>query len=94
MPLRARGVSLPRCAVYAVVTSLPQPLAAVPSFLLVSLFKPLLPIGLGFAGGAMIFLVAFELMPESLERCSRAQAAWSLMIGLTAMLWFTSSLGM
>lgn len=94
LPLRARGVSLPRCFAYAVLTSVPQPLAAVPSFLLVSWFQPLLPMGLGFAGGAMIFLVAFELMPESLERCSRAQTAWALMIGLTAMLWFTSSLGM
>jgi zinc transporter ZupT len=94
MPLRARGISLPRCAAYAIVTSLPQPLAAVPAFLLVSHVQPLLPIGLGFAGGAMIFLVAFELLPESLEQCSRSQVAWSLMLGLTAMLWFTSSLAL
>jgi zinc transporter ZupT len=94
MPLRARGISLASCAAYAVLTSLPQPLAAVPAFLLVSHVQPLLPIGLGCAGGAMIFLVAFELLPESLERCSRSQVAWSLMLGLTAMLWFTSSLGM
>lgn len=94
MPLHARGVSLLRCAAYAVLTSVPQPLAAVPSFLLVSVFRPLLPIGLGFAGGAMIFLVAFELMPESLARCTRREAAWSMMIGLIAMLWFTASLGM
>jgi zinc transporter ZupT len=42
----------------------------------------------------MIFLVACELLPDSLERCTRGQAAWSLMIGLTAMLWLTASLGM
>ena len=90
MPLRARGVSLWRCVGYAVLTSVPQPIAAVPSFLLVSLFRPLLPVGLGFAGGAMIFLVAFELIPESLERCTRAQTAWSLMIGLITILWFTA----
>lgn len=94
MPLRARGVSVARCAGYAILTSLPQPIAAVPAFLLVSVFRPLLPLGLGFAGGAMIFLVACELLPESLERCSRSQAAWSLMIGLTAMLWLTASLAL
>lgn len=94
MPLRARDVSVARCAGYAILTSVPQPIAAVPSYLLVSVFKPLLPIGLGFAGGAMIFLVAFELIPESLERCSRSQTAWSLMLGLTAMLWFTASLAL
>jgi zinc transporter ZupT len=92
MPLRARGFSVASCAGYAILTSLPQPIAAVPAFLLVSVFKPLLPFGLGFAGGAMIFLVACELLPESLERCTRHQAAWSLMVGLTAMLWITGAL--
>jgi zinc transporter ZupT len=92
MPLRARGVSVARCAGYAILTSVPQPLAAVPSFLLVSVVQPLLPVGLGFAGGAMIFLVVFELLPESLEQCGRTESAWSLMIGLIAMLWFTASL--
>jgi zinc transporter ZupT len=94
MPLRARGISVPKCAGYAILTSVPQPLAAVPAFMLVSVFRPLLPLGLGFAGGAMIFLVAFELLPESLERCSREQTAWSMMLGLIAMLWITSALGM
>lgn len=94
MPLRARGLSVASCAGYAILTSLPQPVAAVPAYLLVSIFEPLLPLGLGFAGGAMIFLVARELLPESLERCTRGQAAWSLMIGLTAMLWLTASLAM
>lgn len=92
MPLRARGMSVAKCAGYAVLTSVPQPLAAVPSFLLVSVVQPLLPVGLGFAGGAMIFLVVFELLPESLEQCGRTESAWSLMIGLIAMLWFTASL--
>jgi zinc transporter ZupT len=93
MPLRARGISIPACIGYAVLTSVPQPIAAVPAFLLVSVFKPLLPLGLGFASGAMIFLVVYELLPESLQQCSRDQAAWSLMIGLIAMLLMTSSLG-
>jgi zinc transporter ZupT len=92
MPLRARGLSVPACAGYAILTSVPQPIAAVPAFLLVSVFRPLLPLGLGFAGGAMIFLVARELLPESLERCTREQAAWAFMIGMTAMLWLTGSL--
>jgi zinc transporter ZupT len=93
MPLRARGVSVAKCAGYAILTSVPQPIAAVPAFLLVSVFQPLLPFGLGFAGGAMIFLVAFELLPESLACCSRDQAAWALMIGLVLMLSITGALG-
>jgi zinc transporter ZupT len=94
LPLRANGVSVPKCAGYAVLSSLPQPLAAVPAFLLVDLFKPLLPAALGFAGGAMIFLVAAEMIPESLERCSREDTAWGVMGGLVLMLLVIAGLGL
>lgn len=92
LPLRARGVSPWRCVVYAILTSLPQPIAALPAYLLVDLFQPLLPAGLGFAGGAMMFLVAAELIPESLERCSREDMAWGVMGGLLLMLLITAGL--
>lgn len=94
LPLRARGMSLWSCALYAIATSVPQPIAAVPSFLLVSVFKPLLPIGLGFAGGAMIYIVAVELLPDSFEQCTRREAAWGFTLGLIAMLGFTAAIGL
>lgn len=94
LPLRSRGVPLWACAGYAILTSLPQPLLAVPSYLLVESFQRLLPVGLGFAGGAMIFLVAAELLPQSLERCSPYETAWGVMIGLLVMLWLTTGLGL
>jgi len=94
LPLRAKGVPVWACVLYAILTSLPQPVMAVPSFLLVAWFQPLLPFGLGFAGGAMLFLVAAELLPESLERCSREDAAWGTLVGLLGMLWVTVGLGL
>lgn len=94
LPLRAQGVSGFRCMLWAILTSVPQPLFAVPAFLLVGLFRPLLPFGLGFAGGAMIFLVAAELLPEALARGSRELTAWGMMVGLTTMLLITASLGL
>ncbi len=94
LPLRIKGVSTIRCAGYAILSSVPQPVAAVPAFLLVWIFQPLLPFGLGFAGGAMIFLVAAELMPESLARCSKEETSWGIMLGLIVMLLFTSGLGL
>lgn len=93
IPLRARGVSVLKCAGYAILTSVPQPIAAVPSFQLASVVQALVPAGLGFAGGAMIFLVAYELLPESTERCGRMASSFALMLGLVAMLWFTVWLG-
>jgi len=62
-----RGVTAWRAAGWSVFTSLPQPLMAVPAFLLVEWFEPVLPVGLGFAGGAMVWMVAVELVPEARE---------------------------
>ena len=42
----------------------------------------------------MIFLVAAELIPESLERCSKEESAWGMMIGLALMLLITAGLGL
>jgi zinc transporter ZupT len=94
LPLRARGASMARCAGYAILTSLPQPILAVPAFLLTSLVQPLVAPSLGFAGGAMIFLVVSELLPESLETASRTAVAWAFTLGLVGMLGFTAGLGL
>ncbi len=62
-----RGTSPRTAAEWSVFSSLPQPLMAVPAFLFVEEFSEFLPIGLGFAAGAMIWLVAADLVPEALE---------------------------
>jgi zinc transporter ZupT len=92
LPLRARGASIASCVGYAVLTSVPQPLLAVPAFVLTSVFQPLVAPSLAFAGGAMIFLVVSELLPDSLESCSRIETAWAVTIGLVLMLGFTAAL--
>ncbi|GBD39853.1 Zinc transporter ZupT [bacterium HR37] len=94
LPLYTRGISLWKCSWFAILTSVPQPVLAVPSFLLVSVFKVLLPFGLGFAGGAMIYLVVSELIPNSLSGCSKEETAWGVMVGLVLMLLITSGLGL
>ena len=80
--LRAQGASLLACAGWSILSSLPQPLMAVPAFLFVQRFSALLPYGLGFAAGAMVFLVLEELLPEAYahERATRI----ALVTGLTA----------
>lgn len=63
--LRGRGASIVSCAGWSVVTSLPQPLLAVPAFLFVESVRPGLPWALGFAAGAMVVMVLQELLPDA-----------------------------
>jgi zinc transporter ZupT len=72
---------------------LPQPLMAVPAFLFVLVFRPFLPIGLGLAAGAMIYMVFSELLPDALEDVSKLTAAASMVLATFAMLAFQFAIG-
>jgi zinc transporter ZupT len=86
--MRPRGVSVARCAGWSVLSSLPQPLMAVPAFLFVETFRPALPWGLGFASGAMGFMVLVELLPEAFEEGRRAEVATLATLSIIAMALF------
>jgi zinc transporter ZupT len=62
-----RGATVWSAAKWSVVSSLPQPVMAVPAFVFVSVFAVALPVGLGFAAGAMLWMVAAELVPDALR---------------------------
>jgi zinc transporter, ZIP family len=62
-----RGVAVAAAAAWSIVSSLPQPIMAVPAFVFVDMFEPILPVGLGFAAGAMVWMVATELAPDALD---------------------------
>jgi zinc transporter ZupT len=64
--LATKGIKPLTCAWWCVVTSLPQPLLALPAFLFVEMFQPLLPFSLGFAAGCMVWIVFAELLPDAL----------------------------
>ena len=67
IPLRSMGVSPPRMVWWAVFSSLPQPLGAAIAFVFVTYAQAFLPVGFGFAAGAMVYLVLTEFLPEALE---------------------------
>jgi len=67
IPLQSMGVSRPKMVWWAVFSSLPQPIGAVLAFAFVRVARDFLPVGFGFAAGAMVYLVLTEFIPEALE---------------------------
>ena len=88
-----RGVSVWRAAGWSVFSSLPQPIMAVLAFLFVLVFRPILPVGLGLAAGAMIWMVFRELWPEAIENIPRVTAATAMSFAAVAMIGFQLALG-
>jgi zinc transporter ZupT len=80
-----RGTSVGTAAWWSVFSSLPQPLVAVPAFLFVEAFFGVLPFGLGFAAGAMVWISVAELLPDALATASRRSVAVTLTLSMVAM---------
>lgn len=82
--LRQRGMTVGESAGLCVVTNVTQPLFAVVAFALSPALGHFLPAALGFAAGALVFLVLTELAPASYERASRTLVATLMSISAAA----------
>jgi ZIP family zinc transporter len=92
IPMAAAGYSRSRQFWTAVGTSAPQPLGALLAYLLVSEITPLLPFSFGFAAGAMLALVAVELLPQAMTG-NRAFGLGGIVAGGAAMFALSQALG-
>jgi ZIP family zinc transporter len=92
MPLRREGLSRSKSFFYGQLSAVVEPAAAVIGAAAVLLAQPILPYALAFAAGAMIFVVAEELIPEA-KRGSPDIAALALMVGFAVMMTLDVALG-
>lgn len=93
MPLLRDGYSKKRSFLMGQYSGMVEPISAIIGFLGVAFIEPLLPVALAFAAGAMIFVVAEEVIPSSQEEGNKDLAVMCLMIGFTIMMILDVSLG-
>ncbi len=78
---------------YGQASGIVEPIAGVLGALLVLSIRSLLPFALCFAAGAMIYVVAEELIPEAQSNNNSDYATWGVMIGFTIMMVLDVALG-
>jgi ZIP family zinc transporter len=88
-----KGVKIWKAGFWSIFSSLPQPLMAVPAFLLVIVLKPFLPFGLGLAAGAIIWMIGAEVLPDACGETSPSSIGVALTVGVVLMLAFQSIIG-
>lgn len=93
MPLRGNGMSRRKSFMYGQASGIVEPIAAVIGVLAVTFIEPMLPYALGFAAGAMVFVVVEEVVPSSQENGNKDLASLTLMIGFTIMMILDVALG-
>ena len=93
MPLRRDGMSRLKRFGYGQLSGMVEPIAAVIGAAAVVTIEPLLPYALSFAAGAMIFVVAEEVIPASQEEGNKDLASMALMVGFTVMMILDVALG-
>ena len=84
-PMKALGI--------ATLTGLVEPIGGLIGSALVSFARPILPWGLAFAAGAMIFVVSDEMIPESHRQDSQREATFGLIIGFIVMMFLDNFMG-
>jgi ZIP family zinc transporter len=75
------------------LTGLVEPIAGLFGVAAVSLFASLLPWGMGFAAGAMIFVISNEIVPETHRSGHEELATAGLMIGVVVMMMLDVAFG-
>ncbi|MCD6334893.1 MAG: ZIP family metal transporter [Candidatus Latescibacteria bacterium] len=86
MPLRREGMSRLKSFWYGQLSGIVEPIAGVIGAAAVMLAQPILPYALGFAAGAMIFVVVEEVVPESQRGGNTDMATMGAMVGFTVMM--------
>ncbi|MDW4550838.1 ZIP family metal transporter [Defluviimonas sp. D31] len=89
------GLGYRRCTAFLVAfaTGLIEPVGGLIGVAAVTVATPLLPWGLAFAAGAMIYVISHEIIPETHSHGHHASATAGLTVGLVLMMFLDVTLG-
>ncbi len=77
----------------ATFTGLVEPIGGILGVVAVTLFSPVLPFGLAFAAGAMLFVISDEIIPETHSKGKSRLATFGVMVGFVVMMAMDTLLG-
>jgi len=93
MPLIGLGYSRWKAVGIATLTGLVEPIGGLLGVSAVTIFHPILPLGLAFAAGAMLFVISDEIIPETHSKGKSRLATFGVMIGFVIMMSMDNLLG-
>ncbi len=93
LALIAERYSRPYAFGVALATGLVEPVGGAIGAGIVSIARPVLPWGLAFAAGAMLFVISDEIIPESHRKGYETEATFGVMFGFIVMMIMDIALG-
>lgn len=93
LPFLREGFSPLKAFTISLLTGLVEPFGGLFGVGLARIAKPMLPLGLSFAAGAMLFVISHEIIPETHKGESSKQSTHSLVIGFVIMMFLDNVLG-
>ena len=93
LPLLGLGYSRLKAIGIATLTGLVEPIGGLLGVGAVTVFQPILPLGLAFAAGAMLFVISDEIIPETHAKGRSRLATFGIIIGFVIMMSLDNLLG-
>ncbi|MDD2740285.1 MAG: ZIP family metal transporter [Methylomonas lenta] len=93
LPLVGLGYNKWKAVGIATLTGLVEPVGGLLGITMVTVFSSILPIAMGFAAGAMLFVISEEIIPETHSKGRSRIATFSLMTGFIIMMMLDKMLG-
>ena len=93
MPLKGEGMSKIKAFAHGMISGIVEPIGAAITIILTEIIVPILSYLLAFAAGAMIYVVAVELIPQMEQGKFSKLGTLSLGIGFIIMMILDVALG-